>query len=415
MLFRTLSPRTRIDKAGLHAFSMLVCAGLLVHGVSAAKRRIILRPAGYNPWADGKPLQTGYTTMASASDGRIYVFGGSASRAWADALFQLDVDTGEWHLITPMETLQPSARLNHAMAAVGTDIYLFGGKPQEYGSATFIEESGPCQDLFRFSTISMEWKMMDAAAGVTGTPPSARDSHAMAAVGTDIYLFGGFTESGKGCIWSMGKGRRSRVCMLAAGYRAVGLRMGRMGARKSYGRKTWLEQPCTTRRVYGQGGGECSGRGHLSRQVVPATLHCSLAVRPDVFVGLYAGETSGELFRFSTISKEWTMLDAAAGVTSPSAMAAVGTDIFVFGDSEVGSGSSGELFRFSTITMEWTTMNMAAGVTDTSPHARVLTGGIHSLCWQGWEDVPVSQRGLVRAGRLEASQHDMLAAAGGRR
>ena len=351
MLFRTLSPRTRIDKAGLHAFSMLVCAGLLVHGVSAAKRRIILRPAGYNPWADGKPLQTGYTTMASASDGRIYVFGGSASRAWADALFQLDVDTGEWHLITPMETLQPSARLNHAMAAVGTD----------------------------------------------------------------IYLFGGFTESGKGCIWSMGKGRRSRVCMLAAGYRAVGLRMGRMGARKSYGRKTWLEQPCTTRRVYGQGGGECSGRGHLSRQVVPATLHCSLAVRPDVFVGLYAGETSGELFRFSTISKEWTMLDAAAGVTSPSAMAAVGTDIFVFRDSEVGSGSSGELFRFSTITMEWTTMNMAAGVTDTSPHARVLTGGIHSLCWQGWEAVPVSQRGLVRAGRLEASQHDMLAAAGGRR
>ena len=82
--------------------------------------------------------------------------------------------------------------------------------------------------------------MLDAAAGVNGTPPSARYHHAMAAVGTDIYLFGGITyaQSGKGSIWSMGKGRRSRVCMLVAGYRAVGLRLGRMGARKSCGRKT---------------------------------------------------------------------------------------------------------------------------------------------------------------------------------
>jgi len=159
----------------LHAFSMLVCASLLVHGVSAAKRRAILRPAGYNPWDKGKPLQTGSTTMASAPDGSIYVFGGSpSSQGRADALFQLDVDTGEWHLITPMGTLQPSAR----------------------------------------------------------------GAHAMAAVGTDIYLFGGVIESGKDCIWSMGKGRRRGVCMLVGGYQAAGLRLVGMGARRSYGRKT---------------------------------------------------------------------------------------------------------------------------------------------------------------------------------
>ena len=56
-------------------------------------------------------------------------------------------------------------------------------------------------DLFRFSTVSMEWTMLDAAAGVTGMSPSARNGHAMAAVGTDIYLSGGTPDSGKGCDW----------------------------------------------------------------------------------------------------------------------------------------------------------------------------------------------------------------------
>ena len=36
--------------------------------------------------------------------------------------------------------------------------------------------------------------MLDAAAGVTGTSPSARQDHAMAAVGTEIYVFGGFYD-----------------------------------------------------------------------------------------------------------------------------------------------------------------------------------------------------------------------------
>jgi hypothetical protein len=54
-------------------------------------------------------------------------------------------------------------------------------------------------ELVRYSTITMAWTMLekkdekkDAAAGVTGTSPSARWDHAMAAVGKDIYLFGGF-------------------------------------------------------------------------------------------------------------------------------------------------------------------------------------------------------------------------------
>ena len=50
--------------------------------------------------------------------------------------------------------------------------------------------------------------MLDAAAGVTGTSPSASYGHAMATAGTDIYLFGGADfETGKGCDWWMGRGQ----------------------------------------------------------------------------------------------------------------------------------------------------------------------------------------------------------------
>ena len=62
-------------------------------------------------------------------------------------------------------------------------------------------------ELFRYSTISMEWTMLDAAVDVTGTSLSARQEHAMSVVGTDIYVFGGYTESGMVCSWWIGRGQ----------------------------------------------------------------------------------------------------------------------------------------------------------------------------------------------------------------
>ena len=133
VLFRVLFPGRRTCRAWPCPGTLLVCASILVHGVGAAKRRTIFRQAGYNPWAEGKPTPRMSSTMATASDGSIYVFGGKASRARADALFKLDVDTGEWHLIEPLSTQRPSARWGHAMAAVGTDFYLYGGSTVSKG------------------------------------------------------------------------------------------------------------------------------------------------------------------------------------------------------------------------------------------------------------------------------------------
>jgi hypothetical protein len=63
--------------------------------------------------------------------------------------------------------------------------------------------------LFKFSIVSMEWTNLDAAAGVKGTGPSGGfyGGHAMSAVGTDLYLFGGQIYPGKGGRWWRGEGR----------------------------------------------------------------------------------------------------------------------------------------------------------------------------------------------------------------
>jgi len=52
-------------------------------------------------------------------------------------------------------------------------------------------------ELFKFSTVSMEWTDLSAAAVVKGSPPSGRLDHTMTAVGTEIYVFGGWTGSGE--------------------------------------------------------------------------------------------------------------------------------------------------------------------------------------------------------------------------
>ena len=73
--------------------------------------------------------------------------------------------------------------------------------------AVFSEEETLSAELFKFSIVSMEWTNLDAAAGVKGTGPSARAGHAMSAVGTDLYLFGGYRISGKGGRRWRGEGR----------------------------------------------------------------------------------------------------------------------------------------------------------------------------------------------------------------
>ena len=59
-----------------------------------------------------------------------------------------------------------------------------------------VDRAGTSDEFFRFSTTALQWEVLDAGL-VSGSPPSARDGHAMAAVGSDIFVFGGITDQGE--------------------------------------------------------------------------------------------------------------------------------------------------------------------------------------------------------------------------
>ncbi len=51
-------------------------------------------------------------------------------------------------------------------------------------------------ELFRFSTTEQKWEQLDAPR-VSGSPPSGRYGHGMVSVGSDLYVFGGYSTTGE--------------------------------------------------------------------------------------------------------------------------------------------------------------------------------------------------------------------------
>ena len=56
--------------------------------------------------------------------------------------------------------------------------------------ACMFDRAGPSNAFFRFSTTAPQWEQLDYPPSA-GSPPSARYGHAMAAVGSDLFVFGG--------------------------------------------------------------------------------------------------------------------------------------------------------------------------------------------------------------------------------
>ena len=113
---------------------MLTVLVVMLHSLNtagAAKVRPWRDPTS-NPWAEGKPMVRDHK-MAAGPDGSLYVFGGNnlATGSKSHDLFKLDLDTKEWHLITPRGSVRPSARNGHTMATVGSDLFVFGGETEQ--------------------------------------------------------------------------------------------------------------------------------------------------------------------------------------------------------------------------------------------------------------------------------------------
>ncbi|PRW58177.1 nitrile-specifier 5-like [Chlorella sorokiniana] len=73
----------------------------------------------------------------------------------------------------------PVARSSHTITAVGDTIYLFGG---EHAPRVPIGS-----DVHAYNLQERVWRKLQ----VHGTPPPLRNAHAAAAVGTELYIFGG--------------------------------------------------------------------------------------------------------------------------------------------------------------------------------------------------------------------------------
>ena len=115
----------------------------------------------------------------------------------SNELFRFSTTTLQWEQLDAdlVSGSPPSARSQHAMAAVGSDLFVFGGDVYQY----LVDRPGVpvrSNDLFRFSTTALQWEQLDEDL-VSGSPPSARDYHTMAVVGSDLIVFGGSTDSGE--------------------------------------------------------------------------------------------------------------------------------------------------------------------------------------------------------------------------
>ena len=58
-----------------------------------------------------------------------------------------------------------------------------------------VSMTGKSNELFRLSTTTMQWEQLDATR-VSGIPPSGRSGHGIVALGSDLYVFGGYKDSG---------------------------------------------------------------------------------------------------------------------------------------------------------------------------------------------------------------------------
>ena len=117
---------------------------------------------------------------------------GETNTVFAD-LWEWNPDTmkfSERSVLSGVSGDVPEGRHSHAMASVGSTVYVHGG-------ARSTDSTDLTNEFYSFDTIQWRWVLLTADEGVSGTPPTARFRHAMAAVGHEIFLFGGYTNGGK--------------------------------------------------------------------------------------------------------------------------------------------------------------------------------------------------------------------------
>jgi hypothetical protein len=114
--------------------------------------------------------------------GELYVTGGFSTdtNVPMSSVEKYTPSSDSWNNVAPL----PSTRHEHAAVAVGSAIYVLGGNTRPVGS-TLASAS-----VLKFDSTRDTWSVFDPM-------PEARTLHAACAIGSDIYVFGGRSDLGR--------------------------------------------------------------------------------------------------------------------------------------------------------------------------------------------------------------------------
>jgi N-acetylneuraminic acid mutarotase len=319
---------------------------------------------------DTRPSMRNSHTMVPVGTS-VYLFGGSASTfaqeryqslGYSDELWRLSTEDFKWTSLvtTGAAGAKPAGRGSHAMAVVSNDIYLHGGT---------TNASSTSDDLWKLSTLTLVWTPLDSTVG--STKPSGRHLHAMVAVGTNVYLHGGFT----------GSVSSSELWLLST-------------------------VPTHSWKLLSPSGSKPSGR-HAHTMTVVNDLVFLFGGVTGIIPASHSNTDEGYYlvpWRFNTTAVSWSMLSNTAVDSLPSppmgsrpfarshhSMVSVGTDIYIHGgckyeivDNKVKSCSVmsayQECWLFSTMTLEWILLDTRAAGTPSQRYLHAMaTGAFESL------------------------------------
>ncbi|KAL0684739.1 hypothetical protein Bca4012_051587 [Brassica carinata] len=99
-------------------------------------------------------------------------------------LYVFDFNTHTWSIAPAMGDVPNVKALGTRMLAVGTKLYLFGGR----------DENKQFEDFYSYDTVKKEWKFLTKLDEEGG--PEARTYHSMASDQNHVYVFGGVSKGG---------------------------------------------------------------------------------------------------------------------------------------------------------------------------------------------------------------------------
>ena len=204
-------------------------------------------------------------------------------------MYLYDMPSGKW-TVTPGSGPAPSLRVAHAAAAVGSTLYIHGGR-------TEVAEQSSLGDLHSFDFPTATWAELHPQ----GKTPPSRNYHVAVSVGASLYIFGGCGQAGRMAdLW-----------------------------RYDTASGAWEELPSSAD-IKGRGGAGFVAQGEDAL----------------IVVGGFTGTESSDVHRFDLRAQRWERLDVSSTVPVPFTARSVFARASHACDTGAGCGHAGHVLVF---------------------------------------------------------------------